>query len=108
MSNVRLDIGGRHFTVACAAGEEEHIAMLGRHIDDKLRTMGGAGGSSESRMLLFAALLLADELHESRSGGVAPAEVVDRGPELARLVEGIEQAAARLENLAGHLERARA
>ena len=56
MSNVTLRIGGRNFTVATAPGEEEHIAGLGRLIDDKVASMEGLSGQSESRMLLFAAL----------------------------------------------------
>ena len=66
MSNVDLTIAGRVFTVACAAGEEAHVAGLGRLIDSKLSAMGGMAGQTESRALLFAALLMADELHEQR------------------------------------------
>ena len=40
MSNVNLHIGGRTFTVACEAGQEEHILGLGRLIDEKVRTLG--------------------------------------------------------------------
>ena len=104
MSNVSLEIGGRQFSVASADGEEEHVALLGRRIDDKLRAMGGAAGQSESRMLLFAALLLADEIHEMTVRGGAPAPE-DNGPSLAKLAEGIDAAARRLENLAADLER---
>lgn len=104
MSNVSLEIGGRQFSVASADGEEEHVALLGRRIDDKLRAMGGAAGQSESRMLLFAALLLADEIHEMTVRGGAPAPE-DNAPSLAKLAEGIDAAARRLENLAADLER---
>jgi cell division protein ZapA len=105
MSNVTLEIGGRSFSVASADGEEEHVAMLGRRIDDKLRAMGGAAGQSESRMLLFAALLLADEVHDMNTRGGAPARE-DPSPELARVAQGIEAAAQRIENLAATLEQA--
>ena len=105
MSNVNLEIGGRAFSVASADGEEEHVKLLGRKIDDKLRAMGGASGQSETRMLLFAALLLADEIHEMTERGVAPAPK-DDGPELERIARGIEDAAARVENLAAALESA--
>ena len=104
MSNVNLEIGGRQFSVASADGEEQHVQLLGRRIDDKLRAMGGAAGQSESRMLLFAALLLADEIHEMTVRGGAPAPE-DTGPALAKVAEGIDAAARRLENLAAHLER---
>ena len=119
MSNVRLNIGGRDFSVAVAPGQEEHIAMLGRQIDDRLRT-NGAPGNSESRMLLLAALLMADEANELRNGGSVPAPAPtpvpapapaaaaqpDNAAELARLCAGVEAAADRLEKLAAHLESA--
>ena len=105
MSNVSLEIGGRQFSVASADGEEEHVALLGRRIDEKLRAMGGAAGQSESRMLLFAALLLADEIHEMTVRGGAPASA-DDGSAVAKVAEGIEAAARRIENLALSLEQA--
>ena len=106
MSNVRLEIGGREFSVACAEGEEAHIALLGQRIDDKLRDMGGATGQSESRMLLFASLLLADEVHELKTRTGAPPPAEDHGPTLSKLVDGIEGAAVILEKLADTLEAA--
>ena len=105
MSNVSLEIGGRQYSVASADGEEEHVALLGRRIDEKLRAMGGAAGQSESRMLLFAALLLADEIHEMTVRGGAPA-LADDGPALARVADGIDAAARRIEKLATDLEQA--
>jgi cell division protein ZapA len=99
MNNVTLTIGGRSFTVATADGEEAHILGLGRMIDSKLAAMGEQTALSESRMLLFAALLLADELHEARRGGEAGARA--SGEEAGRR---LEQIAARLENLAERLE----
>jgi cell division protein ZapA len=98
MSNVTLTIGGRHYTVACAAGEETHIERLGHAIDGKLQGMPNLAGQSEARTLLFAALLLADELHEARSGGSA---AVDRP---APDAEALEALAERLEGLAARLE----
>ena len=107
MSNVTLDIGGRQFSVASADGAEQHVTALGRMIDEKLRAMGGASGQSESRMLLFAALLLADEIHEIKARGGVPLPTDDT-PELERVARGIEDAAARITNLAAALERAAA
>ena len=101
MSNVALEIGGRRFTVACAAGEESHVSGLGRMIDGKLAEMGEAAGQSESRMLLYAALLLADELHERGHANAVPAQALP--PETDTHLSAI---AERLENLAGLLEAA--
>ena len=100
MSNVTLTICGRDYTVACAEGEEAHVTGLGRLIDSKLGAMGNMAGQSESRQLLFAALLLADELHE---GGPARAAAV---PSAAAddYADRLEAIATRLETCASHLE----
>ena len=97
MSNVTLQIGGRNYIVACAEGEEAHVKGLGQLIDGKVHDLATAG-HNEVRLLLFAALLLADELHEARgngSGGSAPA------PDHAQTLELL---ASRLEKYATSLE----
>ena len=101
MSNVTLAIGGRNFTVACAEGEEGHVADLGRMIAGKVTAMGDISSQSETRMLLFAALLLADELHDTTLRGGAPAPVAALPDGSAQRLEAI---AERLENLASRLE----
>jgi cell division protein ZapA len=98
MSNITLDIAGRKFTVACGPGEEPHIEMLGRIIDSKIEGMPGLATQSEARCLLYAALLLADEVHELR-GGAAPAPADDGGA-----AEALESVAETLEGLAERLE----
>ncbi|WP_395394498.1 cell division protein ZapA [Novosphingobium sp. BL-8A] len=72
MSNVNLTIGGRSFTLACADGQEPHVEYLGRLIDEKVAA-AGAVGQTETRMLLFAAIMLADEVHNLREAAAAPA-----------------------------------
>jgi cell division protein ZapA len=99
MSNVSLEIAGRKFTVACAPGEEAHIEKLGRMIDEKVADMPGLASQGEARCLLYAALLLADELHEARSGGGA--RTTEPSLEVA---QGLEAMASRLEDLAQSLE----
>lgn len=90
MSNVTLQIGGRQYLVACAEGEEAHVARLGQAIEAKVQEIG-AGGTNETQMLLFAALLLADENHELKARGGSDAAA------LAALADRLEQCAAALE-----------
>lgn len=104
MSNVTLNIGGRSYTVACAQGEEAHVTALGRVVDEKLAAMGGAGGQNEVRQLLFASLLLADEVHEARKAtatGLQTGCTTDPDSEIAPL---LERFADRIEILAERLE----
>jgi cell division protein ZapA len=102
VSNVTLDIAGRKFTVACAEGEETHIAMLGRAINGKLLGMPNIANQSEARALLYAALLLADENHELKQGndGAAAPSGPDVAEPLESLAEKLETLATRLENVA--------
>ena len=97
MSNITLTIGGRHYTVACGTGEEEHIAMLGATIDSRIADMPGLAGQSDARTLLYAALILADELHENAGGAPSAASGGDGA-------QALEMVAGRLEDLAARLE----
>lgn len=106
MSNVTLTIGGRPYTVSAADGEESHIEMLGRMIAERVSRGSGGPGQSEPRMLLFAALMLADELHEAHRNVAPPAPpvpAVEVRP-AAEVIARIETLAARVEKLAAHLE----
>lgn len=103
MSNVTLSIGGRDYTVACDTGEEAHVAALGRLIAEKLAAMPGNVALGESRSLLFAALLLADELNDLRQKPPTPTPPPAAAiPE--ELAHGLEAIAERIENIAAHLE----
>jgi cell division protein ZapA len=101
MIDVTLTIGGRHYAVACAPGEEAHLAGLGRMIDAKLAGLPGGQGQGESRALLFAALLLADELHEARNRTDGTS---DGAADMALSATQAEALAERLEALADLLE----
>lgn len=98
MSNVTLEIAGRRYTIACAPGEEQHIQMLGSSISGKLEAVNAISGQSAERTLLYAALLLADELHESGKGGVQTP--VSSDETLENLAEQLEALAERLESAA--------
>ena len=97
MSNIDLQIGSRSYSVACAAGEEAHVEALGQLIDGKIRDLG-ASGHNEVRLLLFAALLLADELHDANTKGpAAPPPVADHAAALEALADRLEKYADTLE-----------
>lgn len=97
MSNVTLNIGGRQYLVACAAGEEDHVTRLGETIEAKVREIGAAG-NNEVRLLLFAALLLADENHELKArGSAAPTSAGPSAAALTALADRLEKCASALE-----------
>jgi cell division protein ZapA len=102
MAQVDLFIAGRSYQIACREGEEENLKAAGRMVDAKSReALSGLGTLSESRQLLFASLLLADQIVEHQRG-VAPA------PADPIIVERVAALAERLESLAVSLENAHA
>lgn len=98
MSNVTVEICNRRYTIACAEGEESHIKTLARMIDGKLAQLPNMASQSEPRTLLFAALLLADELHEAQN------VEANSAAHAINIAEPLEKMAERLESLASQLE----
>ena len=97
MADVTLQIGGRTYSVACRNGEEDHLRSLSRIVDAKAtEASASVGGVNEVRQLLFAALLLADELNDARQG-IAPSTNPNLAPALERLAERVEAMADSLE-----------
>jgi cell division protein ZapA len=108
MPQVSLTINGRVYPIACNDGEEERIAKLGRELDGRVtgfaRQVGQAG---EARLLVLAALVLADELAEAReaqrrNGAAAPA--APAAAENGALLESVNRLAERIEAVADELE----
>jgi cell division protein ZapA len=100
MAEVDVIIAGRPYRVACRDGEEENLRAAARLVDSKSReAIAGLGTLSEARQLLFAGLLLADQLIDQRPEAAAAA-----GPD-PQLAEHAERVAERLESLADSLEK---
>ena len=100
MAEVELAIAGRSYRVACRTGEEDTLRAAAALVDGKSReALAGLGTMTESRQLLFAALLLADQLLD---GNPAAAAASPADPALAGRVASL---AERLEALAETLEK---
>ncbi|MEO9600569.1 cell division protein ZapA [Parasphingorhabdus sp.] len=107
MAQMKLEIGGRSFMVTCKDGEETHLAKLAAMVDSKARESGDPTGLTESRMLLFTSLLLADELHGAQSAGSGAAATSAPTQTAAmddQAVAALEKLADRAEQLANSLE----
>lgn len=108
MASVEIEIASRKYLIACREGEEGHLRAVAEIVDAKARDAATALGSlGEARQLLFASLLLADELKEQRAGNPAPAQA----PEVREVADpavgdALERLAGRIEALADRLEQA--
>jgi len=103
MAEIDVFIAGRSYRVACRDGEEASLRKAAALVDEKSReALSGLGTLSEARQLLFASLLLADQLVDGGSGVPAAAgATID-----SALAEQAERLADRLESLAATLEKA--
>ena len=107
MANIDIEVSGRRYNVACRDGEEDHLRALASVVDRRAHDAADAlGGLTESRQLLFAALLIADDLKEVRAGQGLP-DPAPPAPDPA-VADALERLAARMENLADRLEAERA
>ena len=62
MALVNVVVNGRSYTVACDDGEEERLNDLAAIVDTKAREVfKSVGQVGDTRLLLMAALLMADE-----------------------------------------------
>jgi cell division protein ZapA len=103
---VNVMVNGRAYTIACDEGEEDHLRGLAATVDAKAReVLGSVGQVGDTRLLLMAALLMADE-HQSAGGENAPRKPENPLPDAQNAAEALEQAAQRIEDIAARLSAA--
>ena len=67
MAHVTVTIAGRPYRMACGDGEEPHLEELARILDGKISELRASFGEiGDQRIIVMAALTLADELAEAR------------------------------------------
>jgi len=110
MSQVSVTVNGHPYKIACEDGQEPRIRRLAQYVDARVgefvRDVGQVG---EARLLLLAALVIADELsdaHEAlqqeQSRNRAARIEVDSAVDAA--AGGIHGLAQRIEAIAARLE----
>ena len=108
MASIDVEIGARRYAIACREGEQDHLRAVAALVDTKAAEAAAAlGALGEARQLLFASLLLADELKERREGSFkeAPAPAPVPAPPDPALADALERLADRVEALAATLEK---
>jgi cell division protein ZapA len=110
MAQVTIEVNGRPYTVGCEDGQESHLTELAGLFDYQVRQVGlSVGQLGETRLFLMGALLLADELADTR------ARLANAQAELAkvqaaaikletRAANALDAAARRIESLSGRAD----
>lgn len=112
MGQVTVRIGGYTHPVSCHDGQEEHLMRMAAEVDRRvqaLRAMGIQFG--ETRMLLLAALQLADETADLtaevaalKAGGATAAQPAAAPAPDPAVAEQLDRVAAKIEAIAATLE----
>ncbi len=105
MPEISLNINERTYQVTCDDGQEDHLRRLAGHLNERIQGLVGAVGQvGESRLLVMASLMVADELFEAykenhelkAADGGAGQEGADPAAALETCAQRIETIAARL------------
>ena len=108
MGQISLTGNGRPFALVCEDGQEARIRRLGQYVDAKVAEfVNSVGQVGEARLLLLAALVIADELADANEAlrrerseaheGEAPTAVDAAANGIHGIAQRIEALAARLE-----------
>jgi cell division protein ZapA len=110
MGELVVKVNGREFPLSCADGQESRIRRLAQYVDAKIaeftKTVGQVG---EARLILLAALVIADELSDANEAlrqersraSAAPGGAEPAPPGAA---SGIRSMAERIESIAVRFE----
>jgi cell division protein ZapA len=128
MGQVVVKVNGRDFALSCPDGQEPRIRRLAQYVDAKIseftRTVGQVG---EARLVLLAALVIADELSDANDalqqernrargpggpggnlgggpGGEAPETPGATDEAIDAAASGIRSVAQRIEAIAARIE----
>ena len=65
MSQVDVQINGKSYNVSCDDGQEDHLLELAGYVDQRVQELiKSVGQVGDTRILVMACLLIADELAE--------------------------------------------
>lgn len=115
MGQVTVNVNGRNYRMSCADGAEKRVLALAAFIEGLVKEIkGGLKLVQEERLYLMAAIMVADELWDTREelqktlmqlAELRTHHVVDGSTYLAtrEVTRIIESAAARLETLNANL-----
>ena len=115
MAQVSVTINGRNYPILCDDGQEEHVSRLAAYIDKRASEIAETVGQvGESRLLVMASLLVADELSEAYDEMERLQVEAKKSEETirnetretmeAKIAPVVESLAVRIENIAAGLE----
>lgn len=103
MAQVEITINAKSYRIACEDGQEDRLRELAALVDAHVKELvDDVGQIGDTRLLVMASILIADELadlREATAGGAA----APGGADEERLAASLEALAARIDTIAERL-----
>jgi cell division protein ZapA len=105
MSQISVTIDGRKYRLACNEGEEARLESLAGMIDDKIGEMRSTFGEiGDQRLVIMAALTIADNLTEARETAEAERKRSEASEQRAQaMASRLDELGSRLESVVARL-----
>jgi len=111
MGQISVTINGRNYTISCDDGQEDRLRELATRVEQRVGQLIEASGQiGDTRLLVMANLLCADELADAQRdldhlrAENQRLQAVEKAVDPDALGDAIDSVARRLEEVAGRLE----
>ena len=95
---VKIEVNGKYYPISCEIGEEERVIASGKLLSEIISTLDDQDNKiSESKILLMAALILADK--NLRNTNATSETIAQEEPDLHEVVLWLEKLNLKFKNI---------
>ena len=106
MAQVDVSVNGQSYRIACEDGQEDRLVDLATMVDEKvLELVNQIGQVGSNRLLVMAALIIADELVDLKNESGSLQEQKDNTNQQDTVL-ALQEITKRIENIADQVEQA--
>ncbi len=106
MAQVDVSVNGQSYRIACEDGQEARLVDLAAMVDEKvIDLVNQIGQVGSNRLLVMAALIIADELVDLKNEAGSSQELEDNTNQQDTVL-ALQEITKRIENIADQVERA--
>ena len=106
MAQVDVSVNGQSYRIACEDGQEDRLVDLAAMVDEKvIGLVNQIGQVGSNRLLVMAALVIADELVDLKNEAGSSQELKDNSNQQDTVLV-LQEIIKRIENIADQVEQA--
>ena len=106
MAQVDVSVNGQSYRIACEDGQEDRLVDLAAMVDEKvIGLVNQIGQVGSNRLLVMAALIIADELVDLKNEAGSSQELEDNSNQQDTVL-ALQEITKRIENIADQVEQA--